>query len=355
MIHDCSDYVQWLYEALEASSMTVFDIMDRCMARGYLLYGKEVLDVIGPKYRTLALSKLDYALFQNTRATQKQTGVTVITYWDTIYPARLKEIFNPPAVLYAMGNLDLLNASFSLGIVGTRNPSEYGKKAAYTLSKELAAEGICIVSGFAMGIDACAHRGAVEVGSTIAVLGCGVDCDYPVVNRGLRKLLMEKGLILSEFPIGTQARNFHFPLRNRIISGLSRGVIVVEAAPKSGSLITSRLAMEQNRDVFAIPGEIFKAKSQGCNQLIREGATLISSTFDILQHYGLTEEPCCRTLNLTKQQQCIYDYISGYGQASFDDIYEVTQLDMGELMLELFQLEMMKVLELRAGNHYSLI
>jgi len=199
------------------------------------------------------------------------------------YPQRLKQINDAPALLYVHGNLDTLNDP-QLGIVGSRNPTQSGHNNAYEFSKHLAQTGLCITSGLAMGIDGASHQGALDGdGPTIAVIATGIDRVYPAKHRELAHKIAKKGAIISEFPVGTHPDSRHFPRRNRIISALSYGVLVVEAALKSGSLITARLAMEQNREVFAIPGSIHNPLTKGCHQLIRQGAKLVETAEDILE------------------------------------------------------------------------
>jgi DNA processing protein len=214
----------------------------------------------------------------------KKAGIEVITYQDKRYPFLLKEIYDPPVLLYLKGNADLLN-TYSLAIVGTRQATFYGIKTATRLSMQLSEFGLTIVSGLARGIDTAAHKGCLKAGGkTIGVLGCGLDIIYPKENAKLYAEIIEKdGAIISEFPPATPPLASHFPARNRIISGLSLGVVVVEAALKSGSLITARLALEQGREVFAVPGPADSAYSHGTHALIKQGAKLVETAADILE------------------------------------------------------------------------
>jgi DNA processing protein len=215
-----------------------------------------------------------------------QTGNSILTLADTVYPRSLLEIPDPPALLYVRGRTELLAAN-SLAIVGSRNGTAQGLSNAETFARTLSRAGLTIVSGLALGIDAAAHRGALDGGgSTIGVLGTGIDVTYPARNAGLFAVLGERGAIVSEFPLGTPPVAANFPRRNRIISGLARGVLVVEAALDSGSLITARLAGEQGRDVFAVPGSIHSPLSRGCHALIRQGAKLVESAQDVLDEFG---------------------------------------------------------------------
>lgn len=214
-------------------------------------------------------------------------NIRIITFGDTEYPSKLRTIFNPPAVLYACGNTACLNDEVTLGVVGTRYPSQYGADAAFRISEELAKVGFTTVSGFAAGIDSACHRGTMKGGgSTVAVLGCGVDVDYPKNNTDIRNSLMENGVFISEFPPGTPPLARNFPSRNRIISGLSLGVFVVEAPLSSGALITADFASEQGRDVFCLPpSDIFSKSFQGVVRYLREGAVPVFSHLDIIYEY----------------------------------------------------------------------
>ena len=209
------------------------------------------------------------------------TGAQLISINDARYPPRLREIFDPPPVLFARGRVDLL-ATLMVGVVGTRRPTAYGTTVASRLSRDLALAGLTIVSGMARGIDTAAHRAVLEAGGdTVAVFGCGVDEVYPSENRKLREQIAEKGLTLSEFPMATPAYPQNFPVRNRIISGMGAGVLVVEGGEYSGSTITAKLAIEQNREVFAIPGNVTSKMSWGPNLLIKQGAKLIQEWNDV--------------------------------------------------------------------------
>lgn len=205
---------------------------------------------------------------------------------NEFYPQQLKNIYNPPNKIYVLGNKEILKQS-GIGIVGARRATEYGKKVAFKFSKELSANGINIISGLALGIDTYAHLGTLQLeckGKTIAVLGSGLDVIYPKQNIGLVKEILKRGgCIISEYPLGTKTEKSHFPQRNRIISGLAKGVLVVEASEKSGSLITADLALEQGKDVFAVPGDIEKSTSIGTNHLIKQGAKLVTNYIDILE------------------------------------------------------------------------
>jgi DNA processing protein len=209
-------------------------------------------------------------------------GRSIITLADAAYPRALLEIPDPPALLYAIGRVELLQCT-SLAVVGSRNATAQGESNAESFAKAFSEAGLTIVSGLAMGIDAAAHRGGLSgPGSTIAVLGTGIDIVYPRRNTELALQIAERGLLISEFPLATAPAAHNFPRRNRLISGLARGCLVVEAAAASGSLITARTAADQGRDVFAIPGSIHSPLSRGCHALIKSGAKLVESAEDVL-------------------------------------------------------------------------
>ncbi len=211
-----------------------------------------------------------------------EAGAVLITIGDARYPQPLREIFDPPILLFARGRVELLQ-SFTLGVVGTRRPTPYGLAVAERLSADLTHAGLAIASGMARGIDTAAHRGALAAGGdTIAVLGCGVDVVYPSENKKLAAEIVAKGLMLSEFPMESVAFPQNFPIRNRIISGISIGVLVVEGAQYSGSAITAKLAMDQGREVFAVPGNITSKLSWAPNLLIKQGARLVQDWNDVV-------------------------------------------------------------------------
>ena len=210
-------------------------------------------------------------------------GRAIVHFESSDYPALLREIAAPPPVLYVEGRLACLNDP-GIAVVGSRRGSTYGRRHAQWLAHELSETGLTISSGMALGIDTAAHEGALKAGGfTIAVMGTGVDICYPPRNRDLRERIRAQGALVSEFPLGSPGVRANFPRRNRIISGLSTGVIVIEASLKSGSLVTAKLALQQNREVFAMPGPISSPISRGCHQLIRQGATLVETPNDILR------------------------------------------------------------------------
>jgi len=243
----------------------------------------------------------DDAADQQTQAAK--AGAVLIPVTDARYPPALRDIFDPPPLLFARGRVELL-ATLMIGVVGTRRPTAYGTVVATKLSADLAAAGMTITSGMARGIDTAAHKGVLEVGGgTIAVFGCGIDQIYPAENRKLAEQIAAAGLLITEFPMGAPAYPQNFPIRNRIISGVSAGVLVVEGSEYSGSAITAKLATEQNREVFAVPGNITSKMSWGPNLLIKQGAKLVQEWNDVVVELKPAErrrlvDQCRKRLNL---------------------------------------------------------
>ncbi len=218
----------------------------------------------------------------------ERSGVSVFTYRDDGYPSRLKEIYDYPPVIYVRGEI-LPEDEWCLSVVGTRGATVYGRQIAEEITADLARNRITIVSGLARGIDSIAHRSALEAGGrTIAIFACGLDTVYPAENADLARRITQNGAIVSEYPLGTKPRPDYFPRRNRIMSGMSLGVLVIEAGESSGAIITANMALEQNREVFAVPGSILSLASRGTNHLIQEGAKLVRNYTDILEELNLT-------------------------------------------------------------------
>ncbi|MEW9667623.1 DNA-processing protein DprA [Ammoniphilus sp. 3BR4] len=248
-----------------------------------------------------------------------EARIHTITILDSTYPPLLREIHDPPFVLYARGKLELLTKP-GIAVVGTRMPTPYGRQVAFRLAEEVDRAGFAVLSGLAKGVDAEAHKGSLAVnGHTVALLGSGINVIYPRQNEELYRKIQERGLILSEYPPGYPSHPLHFPARNRLISGLSLGVLVVEAAVKSGSAITVRCALEQGKDVLAVPGSIFSPLSQGTNRLIQEGAKLVTSIADILEEFPT--------------QQAIQDEKMSVKQIQILDILENTKLTVDEIVI----------------------
>ncbi|KXG10536.1 hypothetical protein AT864_01127 [Anoxybacillus sp. P3H1B] len=242
---------------------------------------------ISPEQYSLFFQDLHSIDIQSMIKTYRDKNIHIVTVFDDIYPKWLKHIFAPPWVLYAKGNIEWLSSCKMISMVGTRKPTEEGIRALRLLVPPLIQHDWTIVSGLALGIDAAAHQTAVQSGGkTIAVIAGGVEHIYPKQNRSLAEKLMNEHLVVSEYPPHTKPQKWQFPLRNRIISGLSLGTVVVQAKEKSGSLITASLALEAGREVFAVPGSIFLEQADGTNQLIQMGAKLVRSSWDIMEEFS---------------------------------------------------------------------
>lgn len=291
---------------------------------------------------------------------------SILTLRDSRYPPRLKTISDPPPVLWCTGRLEVRD-HHALGIIGSRKGSQIGRTFTRQLSGDLAALGFTIVSGLARGIDAAAHEGALaSSGRTLAVLGCGIDRLYPPEHGLLRQRIETQGAVLSEFPMGTLPHSYHFPQRNRIISGLSLGVIVTEATSRSGSLITARLALEQNREVFAVPGNVANVLTRGPHRLIKEGAKLVENSFDIVEEILPMLEPSFRDQlekqpaavqaspsvpSLGLEEQRLFDSISRE-PISLDDLISVGSYAPSEVMSILLSLEIKGLIKQIPGLQY---
>ena len=283
--------------------------------------------------------------------------VKVITSRDPAYPPRLKEIYDYPPLLYVRGNI-LPEDEWAIAIVGTRRPSIYGRQATEEMVKGLARSKITIISGLARGIDSIGHRACLEAGGrTIAVAGCGVDMVYPSEHLALARQIMEQGALISEFPLGTRPKAEHFPQRNRIMSGMSLGVLVVEAGEESGALITAHFALEQNREVFAVPGSIFSPSCRGTNRLIQEGAKLVQNCADILEELNLSMVP--RQLEMkeliptTDTEAQLLGYLSKEA-THIDDICRHSGLPIAVVNSTLAMLELKGLAKQVGGMHYVL-
>ena len=315
-------------------------------------------------------------------------GCKVVTLYDPVYPPHLKEIETPPFVLYVQGQL-IPEDALSVSVVGSRNAKDYGRKVSYRLSYQIAQRGLTVVSGFAKGIDTAAHRGAVEAGGrTIAVMGNGLSLIYPAANKDLAEKIEASGALVSEFPMAARPKPRNFPRRNRIISGLTLGTVIVEASNRSGALITARLAAEQNREVFAVPGEIFSELSAGTHKLINDGAKLINTVDDLLNELPprvLTQiqpqaspspvpdtetmpvqastveksdtkpvppQPTPPPPDLTPDEKTIFDAIE-VPSSHIDTIVRTTQLPIGQVSSVLLMLELKGIVQQLPGKQFT--
>lgn len=309
-------------------------------------------------------TELDADCLQQDLAWLQQPNNYVVTVIDVAYPALLKTIYDPPLVLYVKGNVGLLS-QLQIAMVGSRNPSRVGKQTAFDFAKHLASIGAVITSGLATGIDAAGHEGALSAGGrTIAVCGTGLDRVYPAKNHDLAERVAESGALVSEFAIGVGAKPYHFPKRNRIISGLSIGTLVVEAARQSGSLITAKQAMEQGREVFAVPGSIHNPLSRGCHQLIKQGAKLVETAEDILEELGtFTELQADKSDKMVENDQNApilgADYQQllqsiGFETTAVDVIVSESGLAANQVASMLLILELNSYVSAEAGGYYRL-
>jgi DNA processing protein len=310
----------------------------------------------------------DDAVIQQERLLEH--GASIVTLADPDYPPRLRDIYDPPLILFVKGRRELLR-TLMLGVVGTRHPTPYGNAASARLAADLASAGFTIVSGMARGIDTAAHRGALQAGgTTAAVFGCGIDLVYPAENRALHAEIAAKGLLVSEFPMGAPAFPQNFPIRNRIISGMSCGILVVEGAQYSGSAITAKLAMEQGREVFAVPGNITSRVSYGPNLLIKEGAKLVQDWNDVFTELSpnerlslrsagrdAAEEPAQAKLPIdspsTPLQKLILQRIQPDKATHIDDLIATLEnYSSSEVIAALFELEMLGLVRQLPGRNF---
>jgi DNA processing protein len=299
-------------------------------------------------------------------AVRKIAGCSLLNWTEPEYPQTLLQIYDPPVFLYVRGDPQVLNLP-SIGIVGTRKPTLYGTQMAQRLGRELAARGLVVVSGMARGIDALGHQGAMEAnGRAIGVLGTGIDVCYPKENKKLYEKVLERGAIISEFPLRTHPAPENFPVRNRIVAGMPLGVVVVEGAQYSGSLITARLAMEFGREVFGVPGNVTQPVSFAPNQLIKQGAKLVSCAEDVIEELPTpvraalvqAEQPEKEQRNLlaaaalNASEKRLYELLSAEQPVPIDDIVERSGLNSSEVLATLFNLEMKGIIRQLPGKQF---
>ncbi|HZG15067.1 MAG TPA: DNA-processing protein DprA [Candidatus Bathyarchaeia archaeon] len=315
---------------------------------------------IAEKVRQLICKHLTPEQVQKDKLERTNASFSSITIHDQEYPEMLRQIPDPPLILYYRGNLAFLHQPI-IAIVGSRKPTPYGKDACAVICKQLAEAGMVIASGMAYGIDAEAHRTALRMKApTIGVLGCGIDQVYPTIHRPLYREVEEKGLLLSEYPPGAQPVPGYFPERNRIISGLALGVVVVEAAVKSGSLITAQFALEQGREVFAVPGPVFSPLSAGPHNLIKEGAKLVTGWDDIyveISHMipdaNQAPLPAEAPVSLTPSESALLDMI-GYSPILWDELFPTLDASMRRTIdMDLIQLEGKGYIASLPGGFYT--
>jgi DNA processing protein len=297
----------------------------------------------------------------------EQAGSRLVTWDEPAYPRRLREIYDPPPLLYVRGNVELLDRH-SISIVGTRRPTPYGNQMAERLARDLAERGLVIVSGLARGIDSCAHKGALASprGATVGVLGCGIDVVYPKENKKIFAEMETRGAIITEFPLGTFPAPQNFPIRNRIIAGMALGVVVVEGAQYSGSLITARLGMEFGREVYGVPGNVTQPSSFGPNQLIKQGAKLVTSWEDVVEELPTDvraellpveatspeERASLVEASLSPSEKTLYALLGVDQARHVDELMETSGLSSSEVLATLFDLEMKGVVRQLPGKQF---
>lgn len=327
----------------------------------------ELKKVVGQALAGRIIDSIDKSYAKSKLEELERKEITAICRTSEFYPKNLLSIYDPPIIIFAKGNLDVLKNEDDIAIVGTRKCTEYGKRSAQILAKDLSDAGMTIVSGMASGIDSFAHRGCLEGNSpTVAVLGCGVDIIYPSSNNLLYERIKQNGVIISEYWPGTPPKPTTFPARNRIISGISNGVVVIEAPEKSGALITVEYALDQGRDVFATPGSISSRASGGTNKLLQEGAKLVISADDILCEYGL-QTPDIKTNTKKDFEFDIKDFseqeimiINSLGTAeyTYDELYGAIspnyRLEFGDFGAALTMLELKGIIKQLPGNVYTI-
>jgi len=281
-------------------------------------------------------------------------NVRLVTFWDRDYPEKLREALLPPPLLYVRGDVEY-DFELSLGIVGTRRASRYGREQSYRFAKELARMGFTIISGGASGIDSEAHKGAIEAGGkTIAVFGSGIDITFPQSNENLFNRIAENGALISEFPPGSQPEPYRFPVRNRIIAGLSRGILVIQAPERSGALITSDYAMELGREIMAIPDRIDNPNAKGTNQLICDGASLILTIDDILGVFKLVMQKREKMVSLPPLDEISQRIVESIGWESkhIDEIAVESKIPISELSGLMLRLQMDGYVKEVSGKRY---
>ena len=322
---------------------------DELTARG--LDGEAARGIVSPKLMKQAKREMER---------MESYGYELLTLEDEAYPAQLREIYDPPFVLYCAGQTEALREP-AVAVVGTRNPSPYGKTVAEKLAADLAGRGLVVISGLARGIDSAAHWGALEKGKTVAVLGSGLARIYPRENRRLFERIMENGAVVSEFPLDAEPLSHHFPQRNRLISGLSLGLVVVEAAERSGSLISARLALEQDREVMAVPGSVASLLSRGVHRLIKEGAKLVETWEDVAEELpspvreSLLEragESGRRAPDLSPEEQDVYNRLDTESLTHVDELVERTEYTVSEILAILLNLELKGLVFQSPGKNY---
>lgn len=314
---------------------------------------KELIALGLPEAVAKTIHGFDFTTIEPDLAWMQYPDQHIVVWGTAQYPILLAELAAPPPILYARGHLECLSQP-SLGMVGTRNPSPSGSETAWHFAYDLAQSGLVIVSGLALGVDAQAHRGCLAtLGKTVAVMGTGIDRIYPYRHRDLAEQIAESGLLLSEFPLQSPPIARHFPQRNRIISGLSSALLVVEAALRSGSLITARFAMEQNRDVFAIPGSIYQSQSRGCHQLLQQGACLVTTPQEVYDEMCLGSQELTKNISIFSEICDNSNFLRhvGFELTTIDQILERSGLSVDAVLCGVLELELQGYIQVVPGGY----
>lgn len=334
-------------EAFYASDKAVEDMIKICSKKG-ILFDKRDLELI--------ISGRDIEILRKNFEYLISHKIEFVTMLDKLYPSKLRDIYDPPFLLFYKGRL-LPEDKKKVSIVGARECSIYGKEIAKYLAAAIAEQGIIIISGLARGIDSCAHMGALSnEGITYGIMGCGIDLCYPIENLNIYMDMQKNGGIISEYGPGIKPLAYHFPMRNRIISALSDGILVIEAREKSGSLITVDMGLDQGKNIYAVPGRITDKLSDGCNNLIKMGAKLVTSPKDILEdfmEYYTRDESGQEVLSrvLNKDEQYVYDFL-GISPKHTSELTLQTGFDIGKLMEHLLSLELKDMIHQPMKNYY---
>lgn len=371
---DNTVYWIWLQQALKPGSSKVKIINHFYKNIKDFYYGKEREWRLCGCFTNKEISALCDSSLEEAEKTfrlSQNLGYKIICICDEEYPNLLRHIDNPPALLYVKGDISFLNSVKSIGIVGTRKASEYGLAMAHDLSHDLALNNVAVISGGALGIDSAAHQGALDAGGkTVAVLGCGINYPYLLGNLKLRNEISNSGAVISEYPPNFPSKPFTFPIRNRIISGISSGIVVIEAGKKSGSLITANLANNQNRDVFVVPVNEESKNSEGSFSLIEDGAMVVASVQDILSEYNnnvnIKKEKSTNLENkpniqkskkrnisdVPKEYRNIFEILLK-GKTHIDIISEITEIPVDKLLLALTEMEISGFVKSSSGKIYE--
>jgi len=333
-----------------------------CIADAFRARGKDLIALGFEEDTAQAINSpkiLDRARREIERVVRK--GYSILSIEDKQYPEYLRETFDPPLVLYCAGKVETLKEP-AISIVGARKPTPYGRAVAERLAEDLAVRGMVVVSGMARGIDSIAHWGALKGGKTIAVLGSGLENIYPREHRMLFEKIIETGAVVTEFPPKSPPLGHHFPLRNRVISGLSLALLVVEATRRSGSLISARLALEQNREVMAVPGNTTSELSQGTNWLIKTGAKLVETWEDVAEELpspikekllSTKAEVKEKSVSMTLQERKIFDLIKADSLIHIDELVERSEFSVSEILSILLNLELKGLVFQRPGKYFQ--